>query len=137
MPTIMPTMTSVSRQLKTMDTTLGSVRQPVQAAADVVKIVWTPVDDADTCVGVTGLAHMVDKHIRVFASGAVGSITIQGSNDGGTNWHTLHLADGTTALVLTTAGFYQVFESPIAIRPDPGAATAGATIELVGRIPSV
>jgi hypothetical protein len=134
MPAIVPTIVDCSPKIKTLDAGV-TVQLPVQASAQVVMITWSPVDDADTCVGVDGLSHMVDKHVHVPAVGTVGSITIQGSDDGGTNWNTLHLADGTTALVITVAGFYQVMESPRAIRPDPGAATAAAKIILVGRIP--
>ena len=48
--------------------------------------------------------------------GAGGSLTIQGSNDGGTNWATLTDPVGNN-LTFTTSGLRQVTELPAMLRP--------------------
>lgn len=62
--------------------------------------------------------RMSDKSVQVTGTfGAGGSVTIQGSNDGGTTWHTLNQPDGTTPLTFTASGLEHVLENPELIRP--------------------
>jgi len=58
-----------------------------------------------------------DRTVQITGTfGAGGSVTIQGSNDDGSNWATLTDPLG-NALTFTAAGMKQITELPILVRP--------------------
>lgn len=63
-------------------------------------------------------AHLSDKCVQVTGTfGVGGSVTIKGSNDGGTTW--ANLTDpGGTVITFTATGMKQILENPQLIRPD-------------------
>lgn len=76
-----------------------------------------------------------DKSVQVEGTfGTGGSVTIQGSNDGGTTWETLHDPLG-AALTFTAAGLKQVLEGVDQIRPTvtAGDGTTSLNISMVAR----
>lgn len=60
--------------------------------------------------------------------GASGTVTMQGSNDGGTTWATLHDHIGDDA-VFAAAGIIQIAETPGLIRPLAGG-TGGTALKV-------
>jgi hypothetical protein len=86
-----------------------------------LRVVWGPLANGDSGDGVT-LAVWQDRTVQVVGTfGAAGSVTLQGSNDGGTTWATLTDPQG-AALTFTATGLRQILELPHMIRP---AVTAG------------
>lgn len=64
------------------------------------------------------LQDFQDRTVQVTGTfGAGGTVTIKGSNDGGTTWATLTDPLG-NALTFTSAGMKQITELPALIRPD-------------------
>ena len=71
-----------------------------------------------------------DRTIQILGTfGAGGSVTIQGSNDGGTTWATLTDPLG-NALTFTSAGMKQVTELPYEIRPSVTAGDGTTAIDV-------
>jgi len=91
-----------------------------------VTVTWEGlVGDADVGAAVA-FPHLPIKTVQVlgtFGGGAPG-VTMEGSNDGGTTWATLHADDGGT-LVFTAAGMEAIVENPGLIRPDGHTGTGG------------
>ena len=91
--------------------------------AEIQRIRWLALANGDTGGGgVTGtlteLGNYSDRTVQVTGTfGAGGSVSIQGSNDGGTTWATLTDPQG-VALTFTAAGLRQILELPFQIRPN-------------------
>jgi len=58
-----------------------------------------------------------------------GTVTIQGSNDGGTTFTDLHDVNG-DLIAITSAAFVQVLEAPELIRPSAGAGVSDVDVHL-------
>lgn len=77
---------------------------------------WTGLANGNTGDSIS-CARWSDKTVQVGGTfGAGGSVTMQGSNDG-TNWATLHNAQG-NAITATTATMELIAENPRYIRPN-------------------
>lgn len=95
-----------------------------QPASEVISLTWAALANGETGDSAQAPQHP-DKSIQV--SGAVTSLTIQGSNDG-TNWATLHDTLGAD-LTFTAAGIKAVLENTLYIRPGP--LTSGGAVKVV------
>lgn len=88
------------------------VTKPVRG---VTKLSWTITGTDDGASG--DAVHFQDKCVQVQAAAfGGGTVIMEGSNDGGTNWFQLHFADGTAAS-FTANGGNALLESPLKIRP--------------------
>lgn len=82
----------------------------------VLRVKWLAIPNGDQGRAVS-LSNYQDRSVQVSGTfGAGGSVTIQGSNDGGTTWSPLTDPLGVT-LTFTAAGIKQVSELPYEIRP--------------------
>lgn len=80
------------------------------------RVKWTPLANGDSGAAVT-MGAWQDRTVQVLGTfGTGGSVTIQGSNDGGTTWVALTDPLG-NALTFTSAGMKQITELPYQIRP--------------------
>lgn len=95
------------------------------------KITWEGiVGSADDGASVR-VVQYGDKTVHIVGSaGTGGQITIQGSNDGGTTWTTLHDAQGNDLAAMIPGTIELIAESPIEIRPN-GSAGTGADIDVI------
>lgn len=76
------------------------------------------------------LGHYQDRTVQITGTfGAGGSITIQGSNDGGSTWATLTDPLG-NALTFTAAGMKAITELPYEIRPSVTAGDGSTAINV-------
>lgn len=83
----------------------------------VMKVAWLGLDNTDTDGEKFACAKLSDKSIQVFGTDFdSGTVTIQGSNDGGTTWATLTDPQA-NALTFTTARLEAVLENTEYIRP--------------------
>lgn len=81
------------------------------------KHAWEGLANGDTGKPV-GLATFPDRNVQVLGTfGAGGSVSIEGSNDGGTTWAVLKDAQG-VALTFTAAGVGYVLANTELIRPN-------------------
>lgn len=88
---------------------------------------WTGITESDTGSAVGGLSQFPDRSVQVVGDfTSSGAITIEGSNDGGTTYSTLHDYGGTT-LVITDGTIRLIAENPDLIRPR---ATAGSSVSM-------
>lgn len=102
------------------------------------KVTWAGLANGDIGVdrdGTSGKGHRsaeyADRSIQVKGTfGTGGTLTIQGSNDGGTTWATLKDAFG-TALAVTAAGIYQVTELAEMIRPNVTAGDGNTSLTCI------
>jgi hypothetical protein len=73
-----------------------------------------------------------DKTVQVKGTFAGGTVVIEGSNDGGTTYHTLNDSRGEgNALSLTTADTRTILENPGLIRPRLTTASGATSITVV------
>lgn len=80
-------------------------------------------------------AWLNDKNVQLI--GTLGTFLLQGSNDGGTTWATLHNPAGTAINETGGARVEQVLENTLLIRPNASGAATDVTVILVGRYPKV
>lgn len=73
-----------------------------------------------------GFAPWGDVCVQALGTFGGATVTIQGSNDGGTTWATLNNAQGTVA-TFTAAGIKQIVERPLHMR---AAITGGAGVSV-------
>jgi hypothetical protein len=77
----------------------------------------TPIGGGPVTGKSISLDHFQDRCVQVIGTfGSGGSISIQGSNDGGTTWVTLTDPLG-NALTFTSAGMKQITELPHMLKP--------------------
>lgn len=69
-----------------------------------------------------------DKTFQATGTFGSGTLTLEGSNDGGTTWFGLH-DPSVTAISLTAAGGGAILENPLLIRPSLSGST-GATVSV-------
>lgn len=82
------------------------------------KTSWLALANGDTGFPDSS-GRLSDKSVQVTGTfGAGGSVTIQGSNDGGTTWFTLNDPSAGTDLTFTTAGGFEILENVELIRPN-------------------
>ena len=95
--------------------TIASVLAPTKTLIT-NKVVWTPLANGDSGSAVD-LNDYRDRSIQVLGTfGTGGSVTLQGSNDGGTTWATL-TDHGGNNLTFTAAGIKSVQQLTEFIRP--------------------
>lgn len=97
-------------------------------------IKWLALANGDTGTPWTGGDYQ-DRSVQITGTfGSGGSVSIQGSNDGGTTWATLTDPLG-NALTFTAAGMKQITEIPYQIRPNvtAGDGTTALNIYLFAR----
>ena len=77
--------------------------------AEIQRIRWLAMANGDTGAAIE-LGNYQDRSIQITGTfGAGGSVSLQGSNDGGTTWATLTDPAG-NALTFTSAGLKQVLQ---------------------------
>ena len=95
--------------------TIASVLAPTKTLIT-NKVVWTPLANGDSGSAVD-LNDYRDRSIQVLGTfGTGGSVTLQGSNDGGTTWATLTDQSGNN-LTFTAAGIKHIQQLTEFIRP--------------------
>lgn len=95
--------------------TIASVLAPTKTLIT-NKVVWTPLANGDSGSAVD-LNDYRDRSIQVLGTfGTGGSVTLQGSNDGGTTWATL-TDQGGNNLTFTAAGIKHIQQLTEYIRP--------------------
>ena len=90
-------------------------------------ISWTGLTNGDTGEAVR-VSHWQDRSIQAIGTFDTSTLTIQGSNDGGTTWATLR-DPSSTALTFAAAGLKQVLEIVDLIRPSSSGG-AGTDIDV-------
>lgn len=81
------------------------------------KVKWTPLTTTNADGAAVDLNDYRDRSVQVLGTfGAGGSVTLQGSNDGGTTWATL-TDQGGNNLTFTAAGLKHVQQLTEYIRP--------------------
>lgn len=117
-----------------MSAVTPTITRPVTFRTQVESCVWTPLTHANT----TGVAYrspgLADRSVQVTGTFDSATVLLQGSNDGGTTWATLSDPLG-NALSFTVAGFKQISELALDMRPSHsgGTATESLTITIVSR----
>lgn len=89
---------------------------------------WLLVPNGNTG-GPVYFDHYQDRSVQVFGTFAGATITIEGSNDGGTTWNTLTDPLG-NALTFTAAGMKQITELPYQIRPSVAGGGVGTSVNI-------
>lgn len=78
---------------------------------------WLALTTTNTDGGAVSMQDYQDRTVQITGTfGTGGSVTIQGSNDGGTTWATLTDPLGNN-LTFTAAGMKQITELPALLRP--------------------
>jgi hypothetical protein len=81
------------------------------------RAVWTPLTTVNDVGAAVELHHFTDRSVQVVGTfGAGGSVSIEGSNDGGTTWKVLTDPQG-NALTFTAAGLEAISEMTQKLRP--------------------
>jgi hypothetical protein len=93
---------------------------------------WDTLTTTNTVGAGVAFTEFADRAVQVIGTFGGGTITMQGSNDGGTTWSSLHMVDGSTACAFTSAGINAILEVPALIRPalTGGDGTTSLTIYL-------
>ena len=102
----------------------ASAAEPIGGA---VSVEWAALSGNEDGASVD-MTRWPDKSVQVY--GTFTSITIQGSNDGGT-WATLDDQKG-DPLVLVAPGIHMVAQNTVYIRPVAVGAGAGCTVIIAG-----
>lgn len=98
-----------------------------------VLVTWSGLLNGDTGAPVC-LADFPDKSVQVKGTfGAGGSVSMEGSNDGGTTWAALHDPQG-NALAQTAASVELIAEHTLLVRPNvtAGDGTTNLVVMLSG-----
>ena len=74
-----------------------------------LRVVWTPVTEADECVPVR-LPWLADRTIQALGTFGSCNVAVHGSNDGGVTYAALNDPTG-TVIDITAAGIKQVLEN--------------------------
>ena len=101
---------------------------------DTTRIKWEAIPNGNVGDGVE-LGSYSDRTVQVVGTfGSGGSVSIQGSNDGGTTWATLTDQAG-SALTFTSTGLRQILQLPHMIRPNvtAGDGTTSLTVYIFGK----
>lgn len=96
---------------------------------EVQRVLWENCANGDTGAPIE-LSYYQDRTIQVVGTfGAGGSVSLQGSNDGGTTWATLTDPLG-NALTFTATGLKQILELPQKIRPSVTAGDGTTSLDV-------
>lgn len=104
----------------------------------VKRVQWTGLTSATSDVGsAVKFGSWKDRTVQVTGTfGAGGSVSLKGSNDGGTTWATLTDANN-AALTFTSTGLKAITELPYEIRPEvtagDGTTSLTVTVAMQGR----
>ena len=82
----------------------------------VLRVLWEALTETNTDGSAFTSADFADRSVQVIGTFGGTTVTIEGSNDGGTTWTTLSDAQG-TALSFTSAGMETVGTLAHQIRP--------------------
>ena len=114
----MPTITHVGSTIRT------------DGNGKVTKALWETMLTGDVGTAVPN-SNYADRSVQVFGTFGGATVTMQGSNDGGTTWSTLNDTAG-VALTFSAAGIKQVLEVSQMIRPSvAGGAAADLDVHLL------
>jgi hypothetical protein len=98
----------------------------------VIRAIWTPVTEADTCAPVQ-FPQYADKSVQVAGTFGSSSTAVQGTIDG-TNFAALTDQGGTT-IAITAAGIKQVLQNAYQIKPvTTGGTSQSLTISMIFRL---
>lgn len=100
-------------------------------AIETTRVRWATMANGDVGDAVE-LGHYSDRSIQVVGTfGTGGSVSLKGSNDGGTTWATLTDPAG-NAITFTATGIKQILHLPHKIRPEvtAGDGTTSLTVYL-------
>lgn len=93
------------------------------------RVKWTGLGNGDSGDAIK-MGGWQDRTVQVLGTfGTGGSISIEGSNDGGTTWATLSDPLG-NALTFTAAGMKQITELPYQMRPNVTAGDGTTAIDV-------
>lgn len=105
------------------------VGETTAEARGVARTVWTGLANGDTGQA-KGDPRMADKSVQVKGTfGTGGTCDIEGSNDGGTTWHTL-TDQGGNDLSLTAADTKLIAENTQLVRPNISAGDGTTALEV-------
>lgn len=103
-----------------------------------VQVKWTGLLNGDTGTPETLARYTRRVSMQVLGTfGVGGSVSLEGSNDGGTTWATLFDNRGTgTALTFTAAGLRSLTDVPALVRPNvtAGDGTTSLTVILTATL---
>jgi hypothetical protein len=99
-------------------------------ARGVHKTLWETMTGSGDTANPESAAKLPDKTIQVFGTFESATITIQGSNDGGTTYVTLNDPQG-NALTFTANKTETILENPELIRPTASGATGGTDVDII------
>jgi hypothetical protein len=103
------------------------------AAKGVHRMKWEGLNATDTAGSPLAAPQCPDKTIQVYGAFNTGTLSIEGSNDGGTTWATLNDPQG-NPLSFTAAGVSVIAENPLLIRPSlAGADTDDIDVVIVSQ----
>lgn len=95
----------------------------------VLTVAWTGLLNGDTGAPVE-IAKYPDKTIQVVGDfGTGGTITMEGSNDGGTTWGVLHDPQGADFAIQNNEP-QVIAESPLQLRPDVSAGNGSTDLDV-------
>jgi len=105
----------------------------VQLRKKVVKTSWLALPNGNTGNPEAFGRYASRLSVQVTGTfGAAGSVTLEGSNDGGTTWVTLFDNRGTgAALTFTTAGLRSFTDVPALIRPNVTAGDGTTALNVI------
>jgi len=96
---------------------------------DTTRVLWENMPNGDQGDGVQ-LGSYSDRTVQVVGTfGVGGSVTIQGSNDGGATWATLTDQAG-TSLTFTSTGLRQILQLTHQIRPSVTAGDGATSLDV-------
>ena len=99
-------------------------------AKGVYKTTWETLTGTGDTAAAERAAAVPDKTIHVFGTFESATVTIQGSNDGGTTYTTLADPNG-NALTFSANGMETILENPQLIRPTASGATGGTDVDVI------
>lgn len=108
----------------------------LEGFGDAITYTYTNMANGDVGAPIAA-AQWADRTVQVFGTfGAGGTLTVQGSNDGGTTWATVN-DPSSTALTATAAKVKSVLEITRQLRPNitAGDGTTSLTVVILVRRP--
>lgn len=97
---------------------------------DTTRVLWENMANGDVGDTAVRLGHYADRSVQVVGTfGAGGSVSLKGSNDGGTTWATLTDPAG-NAITFTSTGLKQILHLPHRIRPEVTAGDGTTSLDV-------
>lgn len=94
----------------------------------VVYVTWEALGNADNGEAIA-VAHLLNKSFQIIGNFGSATIVIEGSNDGGVTWNTLHDATGANCSY-TAAAMGTAVEQPLLLRPRTSGGT-GTDLDVI------